>query len=98
MLDNIACDDRQLQKVPARFSVLLCCIKPILNRTVPGFLHERAKGYAPTIENRERTSSPCPPWAGRILTLHLNCRWLRGISAQVTLTSKTTSFLGAKNM
>ena len=42
-----------------------CCFV-LLNRywgivTVPGFLHERAKGYAPTIENRRRTTSPCPP-------------------------------------
>jgi len=28
--------------------------------TVPGFLHE-PRGYAPTIENRWRTSSRCPP-------------------------------------
>jgi len=36
----------------------VCCFV-LLNRywgivTVPGFLHERAKGYAPTIENRRR--------------------------------------------
>ena len=41
----------------------VCCFV-LLNRywgivTVPGFLHERAKGYAPTIENRRRTTSPC---------------------------------------
>jgi len=46
-------------------SVCVCCFV-LLNRywgivTVPGFLHERAKGYAPTIENRRRTTSPCPP-------------------------------------
>ena len=45
--------------------VCVCCFV-LLNRywgivTVPGFLHERAKGYAPTIENRRRTTSPtCP--------------------------------------
>ena len=42
------------------------CYFVLLNRywgivTVPGFLHERVKGYAPTIENRRRTTSPCPP-------------------------------------
>ena len=31
--------------------------------TISGFPHEWAKGHAPTIDNRRRTSSPCSPWA-----------------------------------
>jgi len=46
-------------------SFFLCFV--LLNRylgiiTFPEFLHERAKDYAPTIEHRRHTSSPCPVW------------------------------------
>jgi len=35
--------------------------------TIPRFLHERAKGYAPAIENRRRTSSSCPSLSSPLL-------------------------------
>jgi len=62
--------------LPSRFSVALF-LCPDIGESMygPGVSSGRAKGHAPTIQNRRRKTATCllqTTWGGRILTLHRN--------------------------